>query len=125
MRLLHQLHSANQIGDSLFLQRLNGHGDKITLRQAVLLDAIKEHPGGNQTILCEATGIDRSTLADIAKRVVAKGWITRRRTKEDTRAYAVQLTAEGRRMLGIAQSAAKKAEADLLIRMPSIRGLAA
>lgn len=125
MRLLHQLHRAEQAGTDLFAKKINGHGSEITLRQAILLDAIKSNPGASQTILTRATGVDRSTLSDIIKRMVAKGWVERARTPKDDRAYAVELTAEGKRMLATAAKAAQKAEADLMQQYPSIRGLAA
>ncbi|MFZ1102753.1 MAG: helix-turn-helix domain-containing protein, partial [Hyphomicrobiaceae bacterium] len=38
------------------------------------------------------TGIDRSTLADIVRRLTRKGLLQRCRTNEDARAYAVRLT---------------------------------
>ncbi len=125
MRLLHSIHRAHQTGSELFAKKLNGADEAITIRQAVLLDAIKENPGGTQTALVNATGIDRSTLADIAKRAMRKGWITRSRVPEDTRAYAVQITDEGKRMLSMAKGAAKKAEAELVTKMPQVKHLSA
>ena len=123
MRLLHSIHRAHQIGSELFSKKLNGADEAITIRQAVLLDAIKNNPGGTQTALVEATGIDRSTLADIARRTLSKGWITRIRTEDDARAYSVKLTDAGRKMLGVAAAAAKKAEADLVAQMPQVKHL--
>jgi DNA-binding MarR family transcriptional regulator len=50
-------------------------------------------------MLCAATGIDRSTMADIVRRLVKRGWLSRRRTRQDARTYAVSLTTEGQRIL--------------------------
>jgi MarR family transcriptional regulator, temperature-dependent positive regulator of motility len=49
--------------------------------------------------MVDATGIDRSTLADIVRRLVKRQLLQRRRTRKDTRSYAVKLTDEGREVL--------------------------
>jgi DNA-binding MarR family transcriptional regulator len=73
--------------------------------------AIKAHPGGSQTDLVGLTGIDRSTLADVVRRMQKKGLLQRRRTKEDARAYAVRLTDRGAALLPEAVKAMKAADA--------------
>lgn len=75
-------------------------GLAITARQAILLDAIANADSPSQTDLTHITGIDRSTLADMTRRLVAKGVIKRRRTRDDARAYAVSLTDDGKRLAG-------------------------
>jgi MarR family transcriptional regulator, temperature-dependent positive regulator of motility len=65
-----------------------------------------------------ATGIDRSSIADLAKRLVAHGWLRRRRTKRDARAYSVRLTPEGRRMLAVGIPAARVVEEMFLVSLP-------
>lgn len=68
-------------------------------RQTAVLFAIarKFAPGyrPSQTELVTVTGIDRSTLADIIRRLLQRGLLERRRTKEDARAYAIKLTSTG------------------------------
>ena len=54
----------------------------------------------------DRTGIDRSTLADIVARLLARGLIQRKRAKEDGRAYAIKLTPQGARSLREAQPGA-------------------
>ena len=73
----------------------------------------------SQTNLVEMTGIDRSTLADIIRRMLKKGLVQRRRTKEDARAYAVKLTEEGRRILQSAEPMARKVDDRILQALPS------
>ncbi len=68
----------------------------VTATQAQVLCALLNSEGGSQTILVSKTGIDRSTLADVVRRLLKRGLIARKRTKEDQRAYAVRLTPEGR-----------------------------
>lgn len=120
MELLASLHRASQKGDALFADKLSNDQD-ITPRQGILLAAIKSHPGASQTVLTGATGIDRSTLADMVRRLTKKGWAKRRRSKEDARAYVVDITPEGEQALKGAQAAAKKAEAELLAQIPNLK----
>ena len=74
-------------------------GDDLTPRQYAVLVTVSQNEGLSQTQLVEQTGIDRSTLADIVRRMLKKGLLQRRRTKDDARAYAVKLTDEGGRIL--------------------------
>ena len=73
--------------------------EALTIGQIHLLMALSRHQPCTQTRIVDATGMDRSTLADVMRRLKAKKLIERRRTKEDARAYAVTLTAEGRKAL--------------------------
>lgn len=79
--------------------------DGLTRAQVQVLDAVKSHPLANQTQLVAVTGIDRSTLADIVRRLVGKQLLSRKRTKEDARAYAVKLTPDGTAALAAARKA--------------------
>jgi MarR family transcriptional regulator, temperature-dependent positive regulator of motility len=93
---VHLLHRAGQCAEAVFG---NAVDSGLTPRQLAVLTAVGHNEGANQTGLVEATGIDRSTLSEMVKRLVKTGLLQRRRTKEDTRAYAVKLTDQGRRLL--------------------------
>jgi DNA-binding MarR family transcriptional regulator len=67
----------------------------------------------------DKTGIDRSTLADIVRRLLKKGLLQRRRTKDDARAYAVKLTDEGARVLKAAEPMARKVDDRILAALPA------
>ncbi len=69
--------------------------DDLTPRQFAVLLTVSQNEGLSQTQLVDKTGIDRSTLADIVRRMLKKGLLSRRRTREDARAYAVRLTDDG------------------------------
>lgn len=69
-----------------------------TLAQFEVLNAIASAEGPSQTFICRKTGMDRSTVAEVTRRLVTRGFVTRQRTQQDERAYAVTLTAEGRKM---------------------------
>jgi DNA-binding MarR family transcriptional regulator len=81
----------------------------ITMTQIIVLDAIEKHPDMSQTDVVELTGVDRSTLADIIKRLVKRGYIARVDNKADARAYQLRLTAEGRKALHGARKGLDKA----------------
>jgi DNA-binding MarR family transcriptional regulator len=92
-------------------------GDLTPLQYAVLV-TVAHNEGLSQTNLVERTGIDRSTLADIIRRMLKKGLIQRRRTKEDARAYAVKLSDEGWRTLKSAEPLAKRIDDKIMAALP-------
>ena len=53
----------------------------LTPRQLAVLITVSQTEGQSQTGLVERTGIDRSTMADIVRRMQRKGLLKRRRTK--------------------------------------------
>ena len=93
----HLLHRAEQSATDIF-SRIAPAG-MLTPRQFAILAAIEANQGLSQTGLVENTGIDRSTLADIVRRMLDKGFVQRERTPGDARAYAVRLTRKGGNML--------------------------
>ena len=114
---IHLLHRAGQCAGDIFQAEMGG-GD-LTPRQYAVLVTVAQHEGLSQTHLVERTGIDRSTLADVVRRMLKKGLLQRRRTKEDARAYAVKLTDEGWRALKTADPVAKRVDERLLSSLPS------
>ena len=105
---LHLLHRAGQCAAEVFQTEL-GSGD-VTPRQFAVLVTVSQNEGLSQTHLVDRTGIDRSTLADIVRRMLKKGLLQRRRTREDARAYAVKLTEEGWRVLKSVDPLARKVD---------------
>ncbi len=86
----------------------------LTPRQFAVLLTVAQREGLSQTDLVEVTGIDRSTLADIVRRMLKKGLLQRRRTREDARAYAVRLTDEGLRILAAARPKVEAVDARIV-----------
>ena len=113
---IHLLHRAGQCASDVFQGEV-GEGD-LTPRQYAVLVAVSQNEGLSQTILVEKTGVDRSTLADIVRRMLKKGLLQRRRTKDDARAYAVKLTDEGWRILKAADPLAKRVDEKILAALP-------
>jgi DNA-binding MarR family transcriptional regulator len=91
----------------------------LTPRQYAVLVTVSIWEGLSQTELVEKTGIDRSTLADIVRRMLKKGYLQRRRTKEDARAYAVKLTDEGWNALKAADPLVKRVDDKILSTLAS------
>jgi MarR family transcriptional regulator, temperature-dependent positive regulator of motility len=114
---LHLLHRAGQCAADVFQTEL-GSGD-VTPRQFAVLVTVSQNEGLSQTHLVERTGIDRSTLADIVRRMLKKGLLQRRRTREDARAYAVKLTEEGWRVLKSVDPLARKVDDRILASLPA------
>jgi DNA-binding MarR family transcriptional regulator len=82
------------------------------------LQAVADKSGLSQTDIMAATGIDRSSTAELVRRLVTNGCLQRRRTRRDARVYAVRITARGREMSGIGGSATRAAEEALLVSVP-------
>lgn len=104
----HLLHRALQRALDIYVEEFGEAG--ITQRQYAVLAAADEHEGATQADLVRITGIDRSTLADMARRMIGKGLLERERSHVDARANAVRLTEEGR--LALADARPKMAQAD-------------
>jgi DNA-binding MarR family transcriptional regulator len=102
----HLLHRALQL--ALDIYALDGDTGGLTQRQFAVLCAVADDEGLSQTGLVRATGIDRSTLADMVARMISKGLLARERSVADARANTVRLTEFGRAAL---KSAAPRVEA--------------
>ena len=60
------------------------------------------------------TGIDRSTLADLVARLLAQGYLQRKRTKDDGRTNAIRITTVGKKMLKMAQPGAEEVDRQMM-----------
>ena len=109
---VHLLRRCSQYAADLFDGETQG--SDLTPRQLTVLIAVDAQDGASQTALVAATGIDRSTLADMVARMIQRDLIARRRTEADARANAVRLTPKGKRALTSALNALKKTETKLL-----------
>ncbi|WP_244500268.1 MarR family winged helix-turn-helix transcriptional regulator [Methyloceanibacter superfactus] len=112
----HLLHRAGQRAADIFADEAGANA--LTPRQYAVLLVVSNEEGLTQTQLVDRTGIDRSTLADIVARLLSRGLIQRRRAKDDGRAYAVRLSAQGAKALRDAQPSAAAADSRLLANLP-------
>ena len=90
----HLLHKVLQIALDIYNEQA-GEG-ALTQRQYAVLKALDGGDGLSQTDLVKATGIDRSTLADLVARMLARDLLKRERSATDARANLVQIAEAGR-----------------------------
>lgn len=108
----HLLKRAVQYSVHCYMEEAGKSG--LTHRQFTVLSAADAHDGKSQTELVRITGIDRSTLADLVARLMAQGYVQRRRTKEDARTNSIKLTPLGKKALKAAQSGADDVDKKML-----------
>jgi DNA-binding MarR family transcriptional regulator len=115
--ILHLLHRAGLCADELFAFFVGYKGP--SSRQYAILKAVARNPRASQAAIVGATGIDRSTTSEMVRRLVNKGWLRRRRTKDDARAFAVRLTVAGRNVLRGGEGAAWETDEKVLAALSS------
>jgi DNA-binding MarR family transcriptional regulator len=106
-----------QLFGDLYARETNGRD--LTRQQFMVLAALENNDGVSQTALVEMTNIDRSTLAEMVRRMLDRGLLSRERTEEDARANAVAITPLGRKALKFARAASDRAERALLEALPA------
>lgn len=112
----HLLHRALQLALDLYAEEAAAGAP--TQRQYAVLSAVAVREGLTQTDLVRATGIDRSTLADLVARMIGKGLLVRERSTSDGRANAVHLSEKGQAALNEAQPRAGAADQRILATLP-------
>jgi len=115
----HLLKRAAQYAANIYMADVGKSG--LTQRQYTVLTAVEGNDGISQTDLVKLTGIDRSTLADMVSRLVAQGYLQRKRCKKDARTNNVRLTAAGRRARQSAQPGAADVDKQLLAVIPTAK----
>ncbi len=116
----HLLKRAAQYAATIYMDRVGKSG--LTQRQYTVLAAVNEYDGVSQTSLVKMTGIDRSTLADLVARLLAQGYLQRRRSKDDGRTNSVRITAAGKKILRSASPGADDSDRIILQSIsPSLR----
>ena len=113
----HLLHRALQRALDIYAETAGPTA--VTQRQFAVLAAVAAHEGLTQADLVRATGIDRSTLAELVARMLSKGLIDRERSGVDGRANTVTLTDKGRTALAEAEPRAHAADQAILRLVPS------
>jgi DNA-binding MarR family transcriptional regulator len=113
----HLLHRVLQLALDFHAEAAGPHG--LTQRQYTVLAAAGAAEGLSQSDLVRVTGIDRSTLADLVARMIAKGLLERERSATDARANTVRLSAGGRSALAEGGKPAARSDAKLLELLPS------
>ena len=115
----HLMHRALQLALDIYAEEAGPDG--LTQRQFAVLDAVSRKAGLTQTDLVRATGIDRSTLADLVARMTTKGLLERERSTLDARAMAVRLSGTGQAALEAARPRAEAADQRILALLPKAK----
>ena len=110
----HLLHQALQYALDVYAAETGGNDAPLTQRQFAVLAAVETHPSPTQTDLVRATGVDRSTLADMITRLLARDLLARERSTIDARANVVRLTDSGRSALDAMRPRVAEADARIL-----------
>ncbi len=112
----HLIRRAQQRAVDLFAAEVGEDGP--TPRQYAVLLSVHEHPGINQTDLVRLTGIDRSTLTEILRRMAAKRWLRRDRQAGDRRTNRLRILPEGETVLKAAFAPVERAQERILAPIP-------
>jgi DNA-binding MarR family transcriptional regulator len=112
----HLIRRCQQRAVDLFVDEIGEDGPNP--RQFAVLISVFQNPGMSQTALVGASGIDRSTLTEVLRRMIERGMISRSRTPADLRANALYLTDEGQQALEGAFEAAERVQRRILAPIP-------
>ena len=112
----HLMHRVLQLALDIFAEVAGQDG--LTQRQFAVLEAVSHKSGLTQTDLVRATGIDRSTLADLVARMTTKGLLERERSTLDARAKAVRLSPAGQDALDAARPKVEAADKRIMALLP-------
>lgn len=112
----HLLRRSQQRAVDLFVEEVGDDGP--TPRQFAVLLSVHQNPGINQTDLVRMTGIDRSTLTEILRRLGRRGLVGRERRQADRRTNALHLTARGQGAMEAAIDAVERAQERILEPIP-------
>jgi DNA-binding MarR family transcriptional regulator len=112
----HLLRRCQQRAVDLFAAEVGEDGP--TPRQFAALLCIQQNPGASQTELVRLSGIDRSTLAEMLRRLKRRGLIAQVRTARDQRANALTVTPSGEALLARTVPALIAAQERILAPVP-------
>ena len=112
----HLMHRVLQLALDIYSEEAGSDGP--TQRQFAVMEAVSVKSGLTQTDLVKATGIDRSTLADLVARMTTKGLLARERSSLDARAMAVSLSDEGKALLEAARPRVEAADKRIMGLLP-------
>jgi len=108
----HLIRRCQQRAVDLFVDEVSNDlgGEGPTPRQFAVLLAAHQEPGINQTDLVRKSGIDRSTLTEILRRLIDRSLIRREKSPTDGRTNALYITQQGEALLHRALPAVIRAQ---------------
>ncbi|MEW6341028.1 MAG: MarR family transcriptional regulator [Paraburkholderia sp.] len=102
----------NQIHIALFFEQCKDF--TITPVQYGLLTTLSERPNLDQTSLCAEVGVDRTTMADVLRRLEQRGLVKRSPSPVDGRLKIANITPKGRKAMEEMYESMRKAQVQLL-----------
>ena len=115
----HLMHRVLQLALDIYSEETGPDG--LTQRQFAVLEAVSQKSGLTQTDLVRATGIDRSTLADLVSRMTTKGLLAREQSSIDARAKTVSLSGPGQAALDAARPKVEAADKRIMALLPKAK----
>lgn len=113
----HLLRRAHFAAEELFAREFAA--ESITPRQKAALVILYQQPGLSQNALADQLRMDRSTVAEMVKRLTAAGLIRRRPAQADQRAYELLLAPPGAALLDRVMPRDLLVEQSVLERLPT------
>jgi DNA-binding MarR family transcriptional regulator len=112
----HLIRRCQQRAVDLFTEEVSSDlgDDGPTPRQFAVLLAAHQEPGINQTDLVRKSGIDRSTLTEILRRLIDRKLIRREKSPTDGRTNALFITKQGETLVQRALPAVIRAQQRIL-----------
>lgn len=108
----HLIRRAQQIAVSIFLAECRQ--PPVTPIQYAILKVLSGEAGLDQISLAHKVALDRSTLADVAKRLEAKGLLIRAASPNDRRQKLLSLSDQGRAVLQAVEPAVERTQDRIL-----------
>ena len=112
----HLLRRAHFLAEELFAQEFADAS--LTPRQKAAMIIVYQQPGLNQNALADCLFMDRNTVAEMVKRLVAAGLLNRLGAKDDQRAYELFLAPAGAELLNRVMPRDALVERRVLERLP-------
>jgi DNA-binding MarR family transcriptional regulator len=105
---------------ALAAQRANAELAQLDLdtRHYAVLAAVETAAGPSQRMIADLLGIDRATVVGLTDNLQQRRLLRRVRSDQDRRAYALQLTQAGRRLVGKAHTLMDKCDQELMVALP-------
>lgn len=110
VRRLHQIHCA------LFYEECSEGG--VTPVQYGILTVLASNAWLDQTAIGLEVGLDRTTTADVIRRLEEKGWVTRRVNEEDRRSRQTAITVKGQAIMHDLQRGMERSQQRMLQELP-------
>lgn len=112
----HLIRRSQQRAVDLYFEEVGENS--LTPRQFALLLTVAQNPGLIQTDLVNLSGIDRSTVADMVRRLVKRGLLERRRIARDRRCNALWITGPGQQAVREAYRCSLRVQDRILAPLP-------